>query len=144
MSFFSKKIEYDRVGAVILIREDGAILMQLRDLKKGLRHSGKWVPPGGHAEPNENIVSCARREFLEETGYNCSNLKFLTKFDDYVKGWPPYSLTFFWENYDGNQKLQCFEGQELKFICRSEADSYDIPKNLYKVWDLALSSSRGE
>ena len=47
------------MGAVILIRKDGAALMQLRDLKKGLRNSGMWVPPGGHAEPNEDIKTCA-------------------------------------------------------------------------------------
>ena len=134
----------ERVGAVMLIRKNGAALMQLRDLKKGLRNSGMWVPPGGHAEPNEDIKTCARREFLEETDYHCSNLQFLTEFEDHVKGWPSYILTIFWAYYDGIQQLQCLEGQDLKFISRNQVDSYDIPKYLLKVWDMALIASKKE
>ena len=139
MAINTKAIQYDRVGAVMLIRKDGAALMQLRDLKKGLRNSGMWVPPGGHAEPNEDIKTCARREFLEETTYNCSNLQFLTEFEDHVKGWPPYILTVFLAHYDGIQQLQCLEGQDLKFINRNKANLYDIPKYLLTVWDMALT-----
>jgi 8-oxo-dGTP pyrophosphatase MutT (NUDIX family) len=29
---------------------------------------GKWLPPGGHLEPNETPSEAARREVLEETG----------------------------------------------------------------------------
>ena len=144
MAINTKAIQYDRVGAVMLIRKDGAALMQLRDLKKGLRNSGMWVPPGGHAEPNEDIKTCARREFLEETDYHCSNLQFLTEFEDHVKGWPSYILTIFWAYYDGIQQLQCLEGQDLKFISRNQVDSYDIPKYLLKVWDMALIASKKE
>jgi len=130
------------VGAVMLIRKDGAALMQHRDVKPDLRRSGMWVPPGGHAEPDEDMVTCARREFLEETAYDCSDLKFLTEFEDHVKGWSSYILTVFWAYYDGIQQLQCLEGQDLKFINRDKADSYDIPNYLVKVWDMALKASK--
>ena len=136
-----KKSISNKVGAVMLVRKDGAALMQHRDVKPGLRRSGMWVPPGGHAEPDENIKTCARRELLEETAYDCSNLQFLTEFEDYVKGWPPYLLTVFWAYYDGVQKFQCLEGQDLKFINRDKTDSYDIPKNILKVWDVVIKSS---
>ena len=137
-------IQYDRVGAAILIRKDGAALMQLRDIKEGLRNSGMWVPPGGHAEPDEDMITCTRREFLEETGYDCPDLQFLTEFEDKVKGWPPYALTVYWAYYDEIQQLQCFEGQDLKFIKRNQADSYDIPNYILNVWDMALNESNKE
>ena len=72
----------DRVGAVFLLRSnDGASLLQLRDDKPGLRHARQWVPPGGHAKFEEEIDACARREFLEETGYNCTHLYKLHELD---------------------------------------------------------------
>ena len=132
------------VGAVMLIRKDGAALMQLRDHKKGLRNAGRWVPPGGHAEPGENVETCARRELREETAYYSPKLNFLTEFEDHVKGWPGYLLTIFWAYYDGIQQLQCLEGQDLKFISREDTDSYDIPEYILNVWDMALRASKKE
>lgn len=132
----------ERVGAVILLREDGAALLQLRDNKEGLRNAGMWVPPGGHAEPGEAIEMCAHREFLEETDYNCSNLQLLTDFEDSIDGWPTYQLTVFWGYYDGVQKTQCNEGQELKFISRDDASSYNIPMYLINIWDMAINAAK--
>lgn len=132
----------EKVGAVILLSEDGAALMQLRDNKKGLRNAGMWVPPGGHAEPGETIEMCAWREFLEETDYKCSNLNRLSDFEDSVPGWPSYQLTIFWDSYDGIQKICCREGQSLEFIRRENADLYGIPKYLLEVWDTAINAAR--
>lgn len=132
----------ERVGAVILLREDGAALLQLRDVKEGLRNAGMWVPPGGHAEPGETIETCARREFFEETNYNCSSLQWLTDLEDSVEGWPPYQLTVFWTSYDSLQKIHCNEGQALEFICREDANLYDIPFYLMNIWDMALHAAK--
>jgi len=131
----------DRIGAVILLREDGAALLQLRDDKEGLRNAGMWVPPGGHAEPGETIEMCARREFLEETDYNCLDLQWLTEFEDHVEGWSPYQLTVFWTYYDGIQPIRCHEGQALRFVERYLARSYRIPSYLIEIWDLAIAAS---
>lgn len=133
----------ETVGAVILLREDGSALFQLRDDKPGLRHAGMWVPPGGHAEPNEPIEVCARRELLEETDYDCADLQWLTEFVDRVEGWPPYRITAFWASYDGIQQVRCREGQALEFIRREEANAYDIPAYLIDIWDMALSAAKG-
>lgn len=66
------------VAAIILLRRDGAALMQLRDNKPGLPLAGQWTPPGGHCDAGEAIEDCARRELLEETGYCCADLKKFT------------------------------------------------------------------
>src|SRR5690349_20633338 len=131
----------DRVAAIILLRRDGAALLQHRDDKPGLRHAGMWVPPGGHAEPGELVLDCARRELREETEYDASDLRFLLSQEDAVEGWPAYQLTFFWCWYDGIQSLACHEGQALAFIERSKAENYPIPTYLIDAWDAALAAA---
>ena len=131
----------DRVGAVIVLREDGAALLQHRDDKAGLRNAGMWVPPGGHAEIDESMVDCARRELREETDYDATDLRFLLSFDDIVEGWPEYQLTIFWCWYDGIQPVACHEGQALAFIERSNAGNCAIPTYLLNAWDAALAAS---
>lgn len=129
------------VAAVILLRRDGAALLQHRDDKPGLRNAGLWVPPGGHAEVGESMLDCARRELREETDYDAADLRFLLSFDDAVKGWPEYRLTVFWCWYDGIQPVSCHEGQALTFVNRSKAAKYPIPPYLLDVWDAALAAS---
>ena len=131
----------DRVAAVLLFRRDGAALLQHRDDKPGLRHANMWGPPGGHAEPGESISDCARRELHEETGYDASDIRFLTSYDDTVEGWPVYQLTMFWCRYDGVQSITCHEGQGLAFIERSAAARYPIPVPIIKAWDAALAAA---
>lgn len=131
----------DRVAAIIVLRRDGAALLQHRDDKPGLRHAGMWVPPGGHAESGESMLDCARRELREETEYDATDLRFLLSLDDTVEGWPPYQLTFFWCWYDGIQSVACHEGQALAFVERAAAENYPIPTYLINAWDAALAAA---
>ena len=129
------------VAAVILLRRDGAALLQHRDDRPDLRHPGIWGPPGGHADPGELMIDCARRELREETGYDGSALWFLSSSDDSIEGWPVYQLTLFWGWYDGIQPVVCHEGQALAFIERSSAENYPIPAYLINAWDAALAAA---
>lgn len=49
-------------GTIFLTRDQRVLLV------KG-RHSGKWSFPKGHPNEGEGAFDCARRETLEETGY---------------------------------------------------------------------------
>lgn len=100
-----------------------------------------WVPPGGHAEPGEDLLDCARREFLEETEYRTSDLNHLRAVVDTTPGFPSIELTIYWTWYDGKQPIVCHEGQALEFVSRSQAEALNIPSLLLAAWDQALECS---
>lgn len=129
-----------RVAAVYLMRSDGAVLLQHRDDKPGLRRAGMWVPPGGHCEPGEPDEVCARRELLEETGYDCATLHRLAAIvDDPQDGGPPLDLRVFWSTYDGVQSIHCLEGQAMQFVERDLAEARSLPCFLIELWDEVIA-----
>jgi 8-oxo-dGTP pyrophosphatase MutT (NUDIX family) len=132
------------VAGIILLRGDGAALLQLRDDKPTIQDPGIWVVPGGHVEAGESPADGARREFLEETRYACSNPRLLASYPSRPLGYDgDFDLVFFWDRYDGIQGIECREGQALRFVSRAEAESLPRRDYLTKVWDLALSASDG-
>jgi len=135
----SESLPSKRVASIFLLRDDSALLLQHRDDKPGLPLAGRWAPPGGHCDANENLETCARREMLEETGYECSELNLLdTIVDDNIENEPPYLLTAFWTLYDGRQRLRCGEGQAVEFVARTDVSHYDVPEYLVRIWDQAI------
>ena len=127
-----------RVVGVVLLRQDGAALLQHRDDKPGLRHAGVWVMPGGHVDPGETLEMGARRELREETDYDCDDLHVLSSFADDEDA--DCQCTMFWSRYDGRQAVQCHEGQALKFVPRDQAASYPMPDYLVHLWDMAIAA----
>ena len=133
----------ETVVAVILLRDDGAALLQLRDNKPGLRHAGRWAFPGGHCEANESFEGSARREVQEETGYTCGVLhRIADGKDDDDKTCPPYRLVVYWCRYDGRQSVECREGQTLRFVARDDVSHHPLPEHLLPVWDQAIAASQ--
>ena len=128
------------VGALFLLRDDGALLMQLRDDKPGLRHAGVWVPPGGHIEDGETVEQGTVREFLEETDYSCGKMNWLQMMEISHPEWSTYLLGILWAFYDGKQKTECREGQILKFIKREDANILMIPPFLFIIWDKLIQN----
>ena len=131
----------DRVAAVYIMRGDGSVLLQHRDDKPGLRHSGMWVPPGGHAEIGESMMDCARRELVEETEYEPGDLQLAMVCDRVYEDGIKYQAAYFWCWYDGLQQVVCHEGQELAFVNRREAENYIMPAHLLDVWDKVVHSA---
>ena len=127
-----------RIAGIILLRDDGAALLQHRDDKPGLRHAGMWVMPGGHCDPGETIEACARRELREETDYKCGDLHRLLSFKDEEN--PECHCIMFWARYDGRQPVRCLEGQALMFVPREQASLFLIPGYLLDLWDMAIAA----
>ena len=132
---------YQEVAVIVLLRGDGAALLQHRDDKRGLPLAGRWVPPGGHCEPGESSEDCARREFAEETAYRLGeDLHLLLRYDNDT----PEELcrhTVYWAMYDDKQTPRCLEGQELRFIEREHAVAFAVPEYLVRMWDAAIAAA---
>lgn len=55
-------------GLMVRAADTGRVLMLQRAITGDDPASGRWEPPGGHAEPGETLLQAALREFSEETG----------------------------------------------------------------------------
>lgn len=126
-----------QVVGVVLLRQDGAALLQHRDDIATISDPGLWVFPGGHLEWDELAVDGAVREMEEETGYRCHNPRSLTSFP--VRDG---ELCFFWDHYDDRQEITCREGQALEFVNRAQLPAKPTPAYLPVVFDLALAVSK--
>ena len=62
-----------KVGIGVIVNKDGKILLGKRLNSHG---KGTWSFPGGHLEFGESWEECAKREVIEETNLNITNLKF--------------------------------------------------------------------
>jgi 8-oxo-dGTP pyrophosphatase MutT (NUDIX family) len=124
-----------QVVGVVLLRADGAALLQHRDNISTISDPGLWVFPGGHLESGETPFAGAMREMEEETCYRCQNLRPLTRLA-IEEG----ELLFFWENYDARQRVACREGQGLEFVDREKVKLLPKQPYLTEVFDLALAA----
>jgi 8-oxo-dGTP pyrophosphatase MutT (NUDIX family) len=133
----SPQTSIHQVVGVVLLRDDGAALLQHRDNISTISDPGLWVFPGGHLKWGETPRDGAAREMEEETCYRCHNLRPLTRLA-IEEG----TLLFFWENYDCQQAVACREGQALEFVDRRKVESLPKQSYLTDVFDLALAAQR--
>jgi 8-oxo-dGTP diphosphatase len=61
-----------RIGVGVIVWRGDKFLLGRRLSGPG---AGTWQLPGGRLEPNEGILSCARREVHEETGVEITDLQ---------------------------------------------------------------------
>jgi 8-oxo-dGTP diphosphatase len=134
-----------QVVGVVLLRPDGAALLQHRENTPAIQDPDLWVVPGGHLEADETPEEGAVREFQEETNYLCAELRPVIRLSHPLEGIAEnQEVVFFWEQYDGRQRIECHEGQALRFVFREDVESLPHRNYLTRVWDLALAAQRAE
>lgn len=111
-----------RLGVLVYIEKDEQILMIHR--QKRDEHQGFWLAPGGKIEANEPPHEAARREVIEETGLELTNLRLqgLLSFPDL--GDSPFGdewqvFLFHADRFKGELTDHCPEGQ-LQWVARDK------------------------
>lgn len=99
---------------VILIRKDGALVLQLRDNKPDIANPGMVSAFGGQIEQGETPLQAACREINEETNLDLSE-KDLTLFGFYQKTKAEHgedvAVHYFTSSNIDDSCLQVYEGQ---------------------------------
>lgn len=120
-------------GANIILLDSDRILLQLRDDKPTIAYPNHWALPGGKAELNEPPEDNAKREMFEECGYQLQQPKLVYQHtitrDDGIE----VDEYIFIEPYDGQQEIQCREGQAMQFIALSDLSTLQMVP-----WELTL------
>jgi 8-oxo-dGTP diphosphatase len=118
---------------VILLNARGEILMQLRDDKPTITDPNCWAVPGGGQDPGESLEDAARREMLEETAYTLDDVELAHERDlDRGNGFIEHQA-YFLSTYDGQQTLECHEGQRLEFIPRERLAGLKLTPDLGSI-----------
>ena len=109
---YSNKIR--RGACVILMRQDGKVLLHLRS-KEAWIYAGFWALVGGGVEKGESSHAAMRRECLEELGFLLFEHKLFNRAwhrkcgvrvldDTYIARWYPW------------QRLRLCEGEEIRWF----------------------------
>ncbi|MFD2045433.1 NUDIX hydrolase [Ornithinibacillus salinisoli] len=105
-------------ASVLLLDKDNRLLLQLR------KDNNCWGLAGGSLEPGETIEEVARRELVEETGLQATNLDFFKVFsgaDFYYKyphGDEVYNVitAYICKEYEGDLVRDPNEVKDLRFF----------------------------
>lgn len=103
-------------AAVLLIRKDKTILMQHRDNRPEVTYADYWGYPAGTVEKGEEFIHAARRELTEETDYIPKEVFPLLEENYERYDGQVICRHIFWTMYDDIQKINCNEGQEMRFM----------------------------
>ncbi|MCR4586688.1 MAG: 8-oxo-dGTP diphosphatase [Lachnospiraceae bacterium] len=103
------------VSTLCYLERDGQYLMLLRNKKKNDVNEGKWIAPGGKAEPGESPEECVIREVFEETGLSVEKLRMRGILTFSSEGWEDEYIFVFTAAEFSGELTECNEG-ELKWI----------------------------
>jgi len=108
------------------------------------RRLDRWLPPGGHVEPEDaTIGNAALREVLEETGADLVSAPAPPLISVDVHGIPPkhsepyhlhHDLIFLFRARTEAVRVSQ-ESRAVAWCAPAEFDRYDVPGNVRRAWD---------
>lgn len=116
--------------ATVYILEQNKVLLLFHGKLK------KWLPPGGHMEPNETPPEAARREVMEETGLE---IEFLSQENIWIKQWNansferPYLCLL--EEIPAFQNIPPHQHMDMIYVAKPQYNSYVAPTETMRWFD---------
>jgi len=90
-----------------------------------LHQGGKWEFPGGKVEPGESVLPALQRELKEELNLEVTRAEPLIKIShDYPD---KKVLLDVWKVTQFHGPPQGLEGQEIRWVCKSQLGDYEFP-----------------
>jgi len=107
---YSKREIIEHCGGVAIIAMHDDKIIMVKQYRKAVENSLLELP-AGKIEAKEEAIACAKRELVEETGYESENMKFVFEF---------YSSPGF-----SNEKIYLFYTDEITFVgANPDEDEY--------------------
>lgn len=105
-----------QLATICYIDNGEAFLMLHRNKKENDIHHGKWIGVGGKLEAGETPQACARREILEETGLEVTDmsLRGIITFPNLTPNCDWYAYVFKITGFEG-ELIDCPEG-DLEWV----------------------------
>lgn len=133
-----------RLASVLLVNQDGAILLQLREPDARM-DPDRWGLPGGHVEPGEDPAVAAGRELYEETGLRVHGDLALFVHENFPARLTP-GTRIDWHVFYGAARarpedLVLGEGAALRFFSPAEALGLPLASGVDRVVPAFLRSA---
>lgn len=106
--------------------------------RKGSHGEGTWSIPGGHLEFGEQIEDCARREVMEETGLEITEVKIIGVTNDIFKEEDKHYITIWVTSQWKSGEPEIKEPDKLSEL--GWYDFFTLPENLFLPWKNLLES----
>lgn len=114
-------------SCLILLTKDNKLILQKRDLKKGVYYAGSWGLIGGGAHDGEDARMCIERECYEETRWRLPSFRILFTLREHC------IETVFFSYVDNVDSLSCCEGEELRAFELDQLDQLNISSYHRKI-----------
>ena len=127
-----------RVGCSVLIKSNNKLLLGIRNKEP---NKGLIITPGGGVKLFENMIDTVKREIMEETGLEITNIKQLKTYEIINKP-DEHRIIIYWSaDYDKNSIHSASDLTNAKFYSKEEIQELDKLGKLTNITKQVLSDN---